>query len=77
MNEYLKNLESISMEDCLKCRGKNILILKLFATPNWWWCQDCDSVFDNQLQYRGKRDELEQNGILEQVELKNINDYNF
>lgn len=45
---------------CKRCDSE-LLIFKNWGMPNWWWCQDCDAVYDENGAYRGKRKRIEEN----------------
>lgn len=45
-------------ENCKKCNSE-LIILKVWGKPNWWWCQNCDAVYDENFIYKGSRSDLE------------------
>lgn len=45
-------------ENCKKCHAE-LIIFKVWGKPNWFWCQNCDSVYDENFVYKGSRSDLE------------------
>ena len=45
-------------ENCKKCHAE-LIIFKVWGKPNWWWCQNCDAVYDENFVYKGSRSDLE------------------
>ena len=43
---------------CKKCRSELIRI-RVYNRPDWWWCHCCDAVYDENGVYKGTLEELE------------------
>lgn len=48
------------MNDCPNC-GSELIVFKIWGSPNWEWCQNCDAVYDDHGENQGTRKDLEEN----------------